>query len=345
MSSYTYKQILSKAKDIKKEIESNGALKTSPKWGYYIGQSILHPKKDITKISFDNASSPSGTKINATISKDKYITLTKNMVSFTKGKNHRLPNFMQYGSDQITRDLYVYMLSKILVFYDKEKRLPNYTEVDYRVLKTTKKSTISKTKSNTSANKNCQNPYTSSPHYLSEGCNRLGQCTPYYCGPHSVHQILKKFGVTNISESQLAAWGGTTSSGTDHEGINTMVAKAAKTAGIKLSTNWYYLSDFGSTTAKQFAALAKQICQPNIGMLLHIGYQNGGRSADGTIFGHYEDLDKIDIKEQQVRALNSLGNRCGSGYCGHTQWRSYGLQKQFINNKHGVKSVCIITKK
>lgn len=343
MSVYTYEQILKKAKAIKKEMESDGALTTSPKWAYYIGQSILHPKKNITKISFDNAPSPKGTKINQTISKDKYISLTKDFVPFVKDKS-RLPNFITYGKDQIIRDLYAYMLSKILVFYDKEKRLPNSVDVDYKVLKTAKKSTVSKAVSKTSTNSHCQNPYTSSPHYLSEGCNRLGQCTSYFCAPHSFHQILKKFGVTNISESTLASWAGTTSSGTDHAGIETMVAKAAKKSNIKLKVKWYYMSDFGKTTSDQFKALAKKMCQKNIGILFHIGYQGSGSKAQGTIFGHYEDLDKIDVSNKKVRALNSLGSKCGSGYCGHLQWRSFDLQKHFINNKTGIKSVCVITK-
>ena len=105
------------------------------------------------------------------------------------------------------------------------------------------------------------------------------------------------------------------------------------------------MSDFGANTEKQFEAIAKKICQNNVGIMFHIGYQDGGRSAKGTIYGHYEVLDTIDVKNKKVRALNSLGNKCGSGYCGHLQWRSYSLQKQFINNKTGIKSVCVITKK
>ena len=134
MSSYTYKQILTKAKAIKKEIESKGQLETSPKWAYYIGSSILNPDKNIGKIGFDNASDPTGTKINQTIQKNDYVTLTKNIVTFV-GNNKKLPNYATYKKDKIERDLYAYMLAKVLVFYDENKRLPNTVGVNYEVLK------------------------------------------------------------------------------------------------------------------------------------------------------------------------------------------------------------------
>lgn len=348
MSSYTYKQILTKAKAIKKEMESKGQLETSPKWSYYIGSSILNPDKNIGKISFDNASDPTGTKINQTIQKSDYVTLTKNIVTFV-GNNKKLPNYATYKKDKIERDLYAYMLAKVLVFYDENKRLPNTVGVNYEVLKakaqTNQKKTTNKQKSTSKTASKCSNPYKSSPHYLTEGCNRLGQCTAYFCAPHCIHQVLKKFGVTDISESQLASWAGTTVSGTDHGGIETAIAKAAKKKDMKLKVEWHYMSDFGKTTSEQFKALAKKACQSNIGIFFHIGYQGSGKSANGQVFGHYEGLDTFNIVTKQVRALNSLGNKCGSGYCGHTQWRDYGLEKHYINNKVGVKSVCVITKK
>ena len=192
---------------------------------------------------------------------------------------------------------------------------------------------------------NCTNPYTSSPHYTDSGCNKLGQCTSYYCGPHSIHQGFRKFGIKNISEAKFASWAGTTSSGTDHEGLNTAIKKGAKESGFNVDIKWYNFSDLGKNTEERFKNLAKMICQKNTFGFCHIGYQCNGNCSSGTVFGHYEMLDKIDIKGKKVRALNSLGNKCNSpAYCGHLQWRSYALQAHFIANI-SQKSICIVTKK
>ena len=95
---------------------------------------------------------------------------------------------------------------------------------------TTKTTSTNQTKQSTATKTNtkCQNPYTSSPHYTAHGCNKLGQCTGYFCAPHSIHQAIKKFGITKYSEKTIAGWAGTTSAGTGHPGINTAIAKISK---------------------------------------------------------------------------------------------------------------------
>ena len=247
-----------------------------------------------------------------------------------KNSKEILPSYV-IGSSKVNkykRDYYIDMAKRTAKWRKINKRNPKTVRANYVKI-------INK----------CKNPYTSSPHYTEQGCNKLGQCTPYYCGPHSIHQGLKKFGITNISESQLASWAGTTTSGTDHEGLNTAILKAAKKAGIKVEIKWYNFSDLGNTTYERFKKLGKMICQKNVFGFLHIGYRGSGSSATGTIFGHYEMIDIIDIKKRMVRALNSLGSKCSSnGYCGHTQWRGFSLQAHYISNI-SQKSICIVTKK
>ncbi|WP_296886294.1 hypothetical protein [uncultured Methanobrevibacter sp.] len=191
--------------------------------------------------------------------------------------------------------------------------------------------------------KTCKNPYTSKPHYTNNGCNKLGQCTPYYCGPHSIHQGFKKFGVTNISEATIAGYVGTTTAGSDHEGLNTGILKVAKKAGIKVEIKWYNFSDLGKTNAERFKKAAEMICKPNVFAFWHIWYKCAGECTDGEGCGHYEMLDIINTSEKKVRALNSLGGRVGNGYYGHLQWRSYGLQAAFIGGI-SQKSLCVVTK-
>lgn len=238
------------------------------------------------------------------------------------------PNYVTYNNKKYSKTEYIYMAKYVTSWWKTHDKAPATVP--------TKKS---------SSNSNCKNPYTSKPHYTDSGCNKLGQCTPYYCGPHSIHQGFRKFGVTNISEATLAGWAGTTTSGTDHDGLNTAIKKAAKKAGIDVDIKWYNFSDLGKSVKERFETLAKMICKKNVFAFTHIGYQCSGECSSGTVFGHYEMLDQIDVKNQKVRALNSLGSRCGgNSYCGHLQWRSYALEAHFISNI-SQKSICVVTKK
>lgn len=187
--------------------------------------------------------------------------------------------------------------------------------------------------------------YISKPHYSTHGCNKCGQCTSFYCAPHSAHQLLKKFGITKFSEKEIAQKMGTTSKGTSHEGIKTFWAWVSKQVGKKFTVQFKNFSDLGSTKEKRFEALGKLLEKDNVGVITHIGYQGNGNSTKGTIFGHYEVLDIVNTKTRFVRALNSLGvkNRDGS-YQGHLQDRNFDLEARYIANKNQ-PSICVITLK
>ena len=193
---------------------------------------------------------------------------------------------------------------------------------------------------------NCDNPYTSTPHYLTTGCNALGQCTGYWCGPHSIHQAMRKFGITKYTEKQIAAWCGTTTSGTGHQGINTGIAQIGKKSGKTFKVQWKNFSDMGKTDAERFKEIAKILCQPNKAIIWHIAYINGGSGTSGKHFGHYEYVDKINVSTKYVRALNSLGDKKSDGsYLGRLQDRKYDIQSYFAKNTPGGQpALCIITK-
>lgn len=241
----------------------------------------------------------------------------------------QLPGYVMgsSGVNKYNRASYMNMVKTVKAYRTKHGANPTKITVTYEKI-----------------SKNCQNPYTSKPHYTDYGCNKLGQCTPYYCGPHSIHQGLKKFGITQFSESQLASWAGTTTSGSDHDGLNTAIKYAAKKAGINVDITWYNFSELGNTDAARFKKLGEMICNPNAFGFCHIWYKDGGKSTSGEGCGHYEMLDIINTSDKEVRALNSLGSRDGNAYYGHLQWRSFGLQSAFIKGI-SQKSICIVTRK
>ena len=269
--------------------------------------------------------------INEEVKLADYTVMVKNFLNFCHD-HKRVPAYIttQKSRTKVSFELYLYCLAKIIVFYQKNKYLPKYCVFNKKT-------------------SNCSNPYTSTPHYLSAGCNRLGQCTSYWCGPHSIHQAIRKFGITSISEKQIAAWAGSTTSGTDHQGINTAIAKISKETGKKLTVQWLYFSDLGKTAEERFEKLGKLICQPNKALITHIKYINGGKNPATSTnkgSGHYEVLDKVNVKTHYVRALNSLGTKKADGsYPGHIQDRPYGVQASFFaNTPGGQAALCIITK-
>ena len=220
--------------------------------------------------------------------------------------------------------------------------MPDEVKVQNSVFySTTSNSTSSSNSSSSSTSSN--KIFTSSPHYTDYGCNRLGQCTPYYCAPHSIHQILKKFGITQFTEGQLAGWCGTTSSGTSHSGIETCIATVARKIGKKIKVTWYNFSDFGNSDSARWKAIGQKMAKSNVGILWHLWYSGAGSYVDYDACGHYEVLQKINLETNYCKALNSLGSRCGgSSYCGHLQDRKLSVQKQYLQGI-SQKSVCVIT--
>ena len=285
---------------------------------------------------------------------DDYTVMINNFLVFCTEKK-RVPAYIttQKSKTKVSFELYLYCLAKIINFYNKNKYLPNYCTFNLSVLSNTQNTNTNTKKEEattisvkTKTVNNCTNPFTSKPHYLEQGCNKLGQCTSYYCGPHSIHQAIRKFGITKYSEKQIAAMVGTTTKGSDHQGINTAIAKISKQTGVKLSVKWMNFSSLGKDATARFKALAKLLCKSNTAVICHIGYQGSGSSATGSIFGHYECLDKVNTKTKYVRALNSLGTKKSDGsYMGHVQDRPYSLQARFFaNTPGGQAALCIITK-
>ena len=360
--------LINEAKEVKAFVEKNKAL---PKFCtingdqysiYTTAYMFSRLLSDLSQknISVKNVSAPStkfSGKINEKVLPSDYKDMNKRFSLYCE-LNKKIPAYVTTAKTktQVPYDIFVYCMCKIIVFYfNNSKALPAYCLFNSSDIQNKTNNTLKPSKpkaSSTSKNKkstkkdNCSNPYTSKPHFLTQGCNKLGQCTGYFCGPHAIHQSMRKFGITQYTEHQIAAWAGTTTAGSGHPGINTAIAKISKNTGVKLSVQWKNFSDMGATDEERFKAIAKIICNPNKAVIWHIAYINGGSSINGKHFGHYEYIDKINILTKYVRALNSLGDKKADGsYSGRLQDRAYSVQAYFARNTPGNQpALCIITK-
>lgn len=230
--------IIQEAKEIKQFIEKNKSL---PKFctingneysiytaSYLLGKFLQNrTKTDIGVKTIQSYNAISKSTINEKILPNDYLDMNNRFVKYCE-TNKKVPSYILTKKSQtkVSYELFVYCLCKIIIFYsNNSKTLPAYClfnssdiQVKQNTTTTAKKTTTTSTSTAKKVVKksNCENPYTSSPHYTQEGCNKLGQCTGYYCAPHSIHQAIKKFGITQFTEKQIAGWAGTTTGGTGH---------------------------------------------------------------------------------------------------------------------------------
>ena len=168
------------------------------------------------------------------------------------------------------------------------------------------------------------------------GGDCLGQVTGYHCGPHSIKQALRKFGITGYSEKTIGSYAGTTRNGTGHSGLETAIATIARKEKVNLKVSWKNLSDFGSTQKARFKALGELMTQKNTSIFLHLLYRSK--------YGHYELIKTVDTNNSKVIIPNSLGNKCSApAYCGYMETRTYSTESSYVAGI-SQKSICIITK-
>ena len=331
----TVKKYIDTNKKLPSTVTLSGKKYTWPQLWYIFSYAVNNLGKSLTKVpNVKKCTKANGKVINEKITSSDYKDQAKRILQYMK-QNGKAPNFVTTvkSKTRVRPRVSIDALSRAVVYYYEKKKLLTVTFNSKRFKSSSKPTTT------------CPGPrYTSSPHWTEQGAGYLGQINPYNCGPHSVRQSIKKFGI-NISESTLASWAGTTTSGTDHDGINTAIAMAAKQAGVKIDVTWYNFSSLGNTTAERFKKLGELLCQKNVAGFLHILYSGAGDEYDpDDECGHYEPLDRVNTETKYVRALNSLGSRDGYGYYGHLQDRTFNLEAQYISGI-SQKSVCILRKK
>lgn len=151
--------------------------------------------------------------------------------------------------------------------------------------------------------------------YITEtGCSGMGQCTPHNCADNSLQQCFYRLTGIRVSESEIAEWAGTTSDGTDHEGINTAVEMFNRKYNKNVKIVWYNFSELGFDKCKELMKKGA--------LFFHLLYRNR--------YGHYE-VPK-EIYDNTLDILNSLGDKCGeSSYCGYIENRTKAEQLSYIN--------------
>ena len=323
------KQYFKKNKTYPSKITINKISYNFQEYTYYLSAFIARKGANIEKKSIKAAPNPNGDNINKKVKQDEYFDMAKRVTEYVNKKGI-LPNSVatKDKKKRVNIILWSYQAAKIVAYYKEKNKFGSEILINSADLK------IKKT---TTTKKECQNPYTSSPHPVSVGCNGKGQNTAYYCAPSSIHKCIYKFGIRDITQEQIASWAGTTSAGTSHAGIETAIAKINKVKGTKISIKWYNFSDVG------WEKLAKIICNTNQAAFCHILYKNGGTCSGDGNFGHYETLTKINLSTKYVEVLNSLGSKCGSCYCGYYQDRTMACQEQFMKGI-SQKSIAVLTR-
>ena len=309
MSKIEYLSILSKAKECQNNVKTKKKNGISTKWSYYISKSILKPKTDITKITINDAVKPTQSQINQDISKTDYLDACERYTKYIE-KHNKLPNYVTVKGYKIKPYLFTEITSRILIFYNKNNRLPSTAKFNSDIYKKDQSSGLH-------------------DYITSKGCSGMGQCTSYYCACNSLQQCFYRLTGIKVDESTIAAIAGTTTAGTDHNGINTAVAWFNKKYNKNIKITWKNFSDLGKTDSERWKTMQQYINKGAV--FCHIKYRG--------VWGHYEVPKAID---NSLTILNSLGDKCTSvSYCGYIENRTKADQLSYIKGI-SQKSIAIL---
>jgi len=306
-----YKKITLMANNVVENVNKHQELpvQTGYNWRQYcylFARSVLNPYKNITSKPVAKAPKQKGTAINTDISRTDYLTLAKNLVNFVD-KYGYLPNYLGYGKYKIRPVLYCYMFAKIVAYMSKGKSYPNYCHLDSEIYR--------------------KKTYKKYGHATEYGCNNKGQNNGYYCGCHSLQEVFRNLTGIVIPQSTIAEVCGTTTDGTDHDGLNTCIAWFNRKYNKNLTLQWYNFSELGWNKIRNIINSNNQDC------VIHNLYRNQ--------WGHYEVINKV--YDDYCDVQNSLGDKCSNGcYCGYTEERNLSTFQSYINGI-SQKSVMVIT--
>ena len=124
-----YTTTVKKAKEIKKGVETDYKLVASTPV-YYIAKQILKPKSKVEKIDIALAKQSNGDYFSRQIYKSTYKDMAERLVKYVETHN-QLPNNIKDNKGKLMKvSDYVYMFSRVLVYYDKNGSLPAYANVN-----------------------------------------------------------------------------------------------------------------------------------------------------------------------------------------------------------------------
>lgn len=325
MTEISANEVYEVAKAIKTYVEKNyklpGSIKTSKseytyqEAAYILSRAVLNPGDKIAILKgIKAAPKPTGETVNLTLKIADYKKVAKNVSEFiAKKTNRRLPNYTTYNGKKIKQRVFIYAFAKIIVFYNKNNRLPN--SCGFKTSETVKQATTKKKTGKYG-------------HATKQGCDNMGQNTSYYCGCHSLQEIFRNLTGKVVPQSTIASVAGTTTAGTDHQGLNTAVVWFNKKYGYNLKVEWKNFSDLG------WNGIEKIISSSNKDCLIHNKYRNQ--------WGHYEVVNSLT--SSNIKVQNSLGSKCNRGcYCGYVENRAPSTYRSYINGIDQ-KSIMIVTK-
>lgn len=331
MTKIKWTEIVEIAEDIKKGVETNAKIPSVKGYSqaqllYIMGEAVRNPKKDVEVRKVSPCPDCTGSGINTNLSESEYKKLAYNTNEWIRDRNIA-PNYTVHGKYMISNRLELYCFSKIVVWYDEHKKLPRTCLFNNKVFYPNASNGSSSSKSSsssTSSNKKYG-------HATKSGCDNMGQNTDYYCGVHSLQEVIRNLYGIVVPQSTLASWAGTTTAGTSHQGLETAVAQFNKKYGKNLKIIWKNFSELGWSGIKKIVNSTNQDC------IIHNLYRRNGSFG----YGHYEVVNAVNAN---VTVQNSLGNYCSNGcHCGYIEYRS---QSTFTYYIQGIsqKSIAILTR-
>ena len=317
-----YNTIVKLAKNVKAYVEKHNKFPTSTtidgvkynygQYAYYFANFIVNSGRKVADKQVKNPSNPTGDHIEEKVTASDFKDQAKRIVQFIK-QNGKAPNYVTTvkSKKKIRPRDYIYAFAKIVVFYSTHTRMPNTCEYTSKIYKSSSKPSKKK-----------------KGHSTVHGCDNMGQNTSYYCGDHSLQEIFRNLTGKVVKQSTLAKVCGTTTSGTDHQGLLTGIAWFNKTYHTNLNAKWVNFSELG------WKGIQKIIESDNQDCLIHNLYRRK--------WGHYEVVNSLS--KNNIKVQNSLGDHCGSCYCGYVENRSPAEYLSYINGI-SQKSVLVVTRK
>ena len=141
--SMKWKDIVSNAEKIKKSVENNQKLAGIEGYSFpyllaIFCTAVKKPGKDVTLTkNYSNCAGCKGTNIYKNLTKKEYLDVAGRTLTWMD-KNSKVPNYSSLGKELIRPKLLLFCLAKIIVFYNKNKAMPNTCWFAMAVFNTTK---------------------------------------------------------------------------------------------------------------------------------------------------------------------------------------------------------------
>lgn len=307
----TVKTYIDKNKKLPSTVTINKVKYTWPQIWYILSYAVNNLGKSLTKVpNINKCTKANGKVINEKITSSDYKDQAKRILQYMK-QNGKAPNFVTTvkSKTRVRPRVSIDALARAVVYYYEKKKLLTVTFNSKRFK---------------SSSKPKYRKYGRSTEY---GCDNRGQNNGHNCGPHMIQEIIRNLTGKVISQSTLASVIGTTSEGSDHDGLNTSIAWFNKKYGYNLKVEWKNFSELGWSGIKKILESNNQDCG------VHELYRN--------TWGHYTNFDKIYSDYLDVH--NSLGDSCSQGcYCGYTEQRDKSEAESYIMGI-SQKSVMVVT--